>query len=161
MATARHARYRLLSVALVGSMIALSGCQFRPALVSAVAYNDKEDVVVQVALRPSDATTINRRELYARLTVVNCDGSGSRFPADPPIEGGHIPGVSTVAQGDMVQIIGRVPAWIYAKYSNPCVYLDGGGYFSGTLKSTVVPIVRQHEAGPNNSSKPTPLRGAA
>ena len=146
---------------LVGLAIGLSGCEFRPPLLSAVAYNTEEDVVVYAPLSPSDAATIKRRELYARLIVVNCDGSGDRFPTDPPIEGGRITEHGTAAQGETVQITGRVPAWIYAKYTKPCVYLEGGGYFSGTVKSGIVPVVRQRGAGPNNSSKPTPLRGAA
>ena len=161
MATAWRVRFWVVPAGLVGLAIGLSCCEFRPPLLSAVAYDGKEDVVIHATLRSSDAATIKRRELYARLTVVNCDGSGDRFPTDPPIEGGRIPGHGTAAQGGTVQITGRVPAWIYAKYPKPCVYLEGGGYFSGTVKSGMVPVVRQRSAGPNNSSKPTPLRGAA
>ena len=146
---------------LVTSMLVLSGCEFRPDPLSAVAYNDNEGVVVQVTIRASDADTIKRRELYVRLNVINCDGTGAGFPADPPIEGGRIPGYDAPIQSGTMQITGRVPTHIYAKYSEPCVFLNGGGYFSGTIESSRVRIVRDPGTGPNNSFKPKPLRGSA
>src|SRR5690606_15425934 len=117
----------------VALALSLSGCQFRPEPLSATAYNDKEEVVVQLTLRAADAMTITRRELYARLTVINCDGAGSAFPAGPPIEGGRIPGYDAPPQDGMVQITARVPTRIYAQYAKPCVFLNGGGYLSGTI----------------------------
>jgi len=162
MRTARRVQYQMIiPVGLVALALSLSGCQFRPEPLSATAYNDKEEVVVQLTLRATDALTITRRELYARLTLINCDGSGGGFPAGPPIEGGRIPGYGTPPQDGTVQITARVPTRIYAQYAEPCVFLNGGGYFTGTIKSGMVPIVRDHGAGPNNSFKPTPLRGAA
>ena len=146
---------------LAASVVLLSGCQFHPDLLSAIAYDDNQDVVVQVVLRSADANIIKRRELYARLTVVNCGGKSDGFPADPPIEGGRIPGYEVPIQSDTVRISARVPAHIFAKYSEPCIFLRGGGYFSGTIESGVVRIVRGPRAGPNNSFKPKPLRGSA
>ena len=139
----RRMRYKKIGVlCLATSILVLSGCQFRPDLLSAIAYDDNEDVVVQVTLRSADAHIIKRRELYARLTVVNCDGKSDGFPADPPIEGGRIMGYEVPIQSDTVRISARVPAHIYAKYSEPCVVLRGGGYFSGTIESGMVRIVR-------------------
>jgi hypothetical protein len=163
MTPAWRMRYRngLLACLLVAQVFVLSGCQFRPDLLSATAHNDNEDVVVQVTLGAADAKTIKLRELYVRLTIINCNSTAGGFPADPPIEGGRIPGFDAPTQNGRVQIMGRVPAHIYAKYSEPCVFLNGGGYFSGTIESTVVPIVRDPRAGPNNSFKPKPLRGSA
>ncbi|GAB3361751.1 hypothetical protein GCM10027430_35780 [Lysobacter tyrosinilyticus] len=162
MTPARRMRHpKICAVCLAASVLLLGGCQFRPDPLSAIAYDDNEDVVVQVALHSADAKTIIQRELYVRLMVVNCGGKSDGFPADPPIEGGRIPGYEVPIQSDTVQISGRVPAHIYAKYSNPCVFLRGGGYFSGSIESGVVRILRDPRAGPNNSFKPKPLRGSA
>ena len=158
----RRMRYKQIGALCVAApVVVLSGCQFRPELLSAIAYDDNEDVVVQVTLNSADANTIKRRQLYARLTVVNCGGKSGGFPADPPIEGGRILGYEVPIQSDTVRISARVPAHIYSKYSEPCVFLRGGGYFSGTIESGVVRIVRNPRAGPNNSFKPKPLRGSA
>ena len=146
---------------MVGLLLFTSGCQFQPHLLAATASNDNEQVEVQVTLRAADAETIKRRELYVRATLVNCNSAARGFPADPPIEGGRIPGHDGPLHGSTAQITVRVPANIYARYSEPCVFLNGGGYFSGTIKSSKVPIVLKRGAGPNNSFKPKPLRGSA
>jgi hypothetical protein len=162
MAAVRRVNLQFAPIAaLVAVILCLTACEFRPALISASAHQEEQDILVQVELRSADVQTIRQRELYARLTVLNCDGSGDAFPMDPPIEGGRIPGASTTSQVGTVQITGRVPVWIYAKYSTPCVFLRGGGYFTGTIKSEMAPVPLKRGAGPNNSSKPTPLRGAA
>lgn len=158
----RRMRYKKVGGASLATLVlVLSGCQFHPDLLSAIAYDDNEDVVVQVSLHSADAHIIKRRELYARLTVVNCDGKSNGFPADPPIEGGRIPGYEVPTQSGTVRISARVPANIYAKYSEPCVFLRGGGYFSGKIESGTVRIVRDFRAAPNNSFKPPPLRDSA
>lgn len=126
---------------LITTVFILTGCQFRPHPVSAIAYSDDEDVVVQVSIRSSDAQKIKSRELYIRLTIINCDGTGDGYPAPPPIEGGQIPGFDPTAN-NAVQITSRVPAHIFAEYKDPCVFLQGGGYFTGTIESDMVPIVR-------------------
>jgi len=41
------------------------------------------------------------------------------------------------------------------------VFLNGGGYFTGTIKSGMVPIVRDHGAGPNNSVGDFPVNPCA
>jgi len=143
---------------LIIAVLFLTGCQFRPHLQSAIAYTEGQDVMVQVKLRSSDAKTITRRELYFRLTIINCDGTGDGYPAPPPIEGGRIPGFDPSAQSETAQITSRVPAHIFAEYTEPCVFLQGGGYFTGTIESSLAPIVRVLDAGPNNSFKPNPLR---
>ncbi len=159
MHTVRRVQHLMIKpVVLAALALSLSGCQFRPEPLAATAYNEKDEVEVHLTLRAAHALTITRRELYARLTLINCDGSGRGFPASPPIEGGRIPGNSTLPQDGTVQITARVPTRIYAQYTKPCVFLNGGGYFTGTIKSGMVPIVRDHGLGPNNSFKPNPLR---
>lgn len=132
---------------LVAAVPVLSGCQFRPEPLSAIAYNDDNDVVVQVTLRSADAKTIMDRELYFYLKVRSCNGTGNAFPADPPIEGGQIPGFIPPVQDNSVDITARVPAHIFAKYKEPCVFLEGGGYFTGTIESKMIPIVRKIPRG--------------
>ncbi|RYG94977.1 MAG: hypothetical protein EON58_15155 [Alphaproteobacteria bacterium] len=150
------------SVLLLGiATISLSGCQFRPDPLSAVSFSDNKDVVVKVSVRSADAKIIKQRELYFSLTVINCNGSGNGFPAQPSIGGELVPGFDFPIDGDVVQITGQVPAHIFAQYNEPCVLLKGGGYLTGTIKSSVVPIVGATRAGPNNSFKPNPHQDGA
>jgi len=150
------------AVCLLGAAaLSLSGCQFRPVPLSALSYNHDQEVVVQVILRSADARTIKHRQLYFSLTVINCNGPANGFPAEPTIGGEPVPNFNFPTHGDTVQVTGRVPARIFANYPQPCVFLEGGGYFTGNIKSSIVPIVRITRAGPNNSFKPNPLRGSA
>jgi hypothetical protein len=142
-------------------VLTLSGCQFRPDPLSAISYSENQEVVVRVTLRSADAKTIKSRELYFSLKVINCEGQANGYPAQPLIGNQLTPGFDFPIQGDTVDITGRVPARIFAEYSKPCVFLEGGGYFTGTIKSSAIPIARDPRAGPNNSFKPRPLRGSA
>ena len=146
---------------LVVATLTVGGCKFSPNLLSATSHSDDQEVVVRVTLRSADARTIRRRQLYFSLKVMNCSGAANGWRAEPTIAGVPAESFDFPTHGDTVQIIGRVPADIYAKYTRPCVLLEGGGYFTGTIESRMVPIVSRPRAGPNNSFKPTPLRGAA
>ena len=137
-----------LMILALGAALLLSGCQFQPKPVSATSYSDDKDVIVQVTLRAADAQTIKTRELYFSLNVINCDGPANGFPAAPfSIAGKPARGFDFPIQGDTVQIASRVPAHIFAQYSEPCVFLQGGGYFTGTIESIAIPIVRDQRAG--------------
>jgi len=114
-----------------------------------------------VTLRSADAKSIKHRQLYFSLVVVNCTGGIDRYPAEPQIGGQRIPEFRFPTDGDTVQVVGRIPVKIFGRYPEPCVLLEGGGYFTGTIKSSVAPIVRESGTGPNHSFKPNPLRGSA
>ena len=144
---------------IAAAAICIGGCQFRPDVLSARSHSESPDEVVQVTLSSADAKMIKSRQLYFSLVIANCTEDAGGFPAEPTIGGQPVPNFSFPTDGDTVEIIARVPSRIYAKYSKPCVFLQGGGYFSGTIKSSKAPIVR--ESGPNNSFKPNLLRKSA
>jgi len=140
-------------------VLSLGGCQFRPDVLSASSHSEAQEEIVRVTLRSVDARSIKSRQLYFSLVIVNCTGEVGRYPAEPTIEGHPVPNFSFPTDGDTVEVVGRVPARIYANYPQPCVLLEGGGYLTGTIKSSTTPIVR--ESGPNNLFKPNLLRKSA
>ena len=155
-------RRLLATVALLAVLLlALEGCEFNPAPLSAVAHSEGAEQVVEVAIRSSDARTIKRRQFYFSVVIFNCTGPSTRYPAHPNIGGDTPGGFKFPIDGETVLITARVPARIFNQYQQPCAFLEGGGYFSGTIRSKVIPLQQVPRAGPNNSFKPTPLRGAA
>ena len=157
----RLGRRVLATFALLGALLLLlEGCEFDPTPLSAVSRSEGSEQVVEVAIKSSDARTIKRRQFYFSVVIVNCAGPSNRYPARPDIGGDSPSGFDFSTEGKSVVITARVPEKIFTQYQHPCALLEGGGYFTGTIKSKVVPV-RRSGAGPNNSSKPTPLRGAA
>jgi len=69
------------------------------------------------------------------------------YPARPNIGGDTAGGFHFPINGDSVLITARVPARIYAQYADPCVFLEGGGYFTGTIESKIVPIQQSFPRG--------------
>ena len=149
------------AVMLAALLLLLEGCEFDPTPLSAVSRNEGAEQVVEVAMRPSDARTIKRRQFYFSVVIFNCTAPGNGYPAHPNIGGDTVGGFEFPTSGETVLITARVPTRIFNQYQQPCAFLEGGGYFTGTIKSKVVPVQKISGAGPNNSSKPTPLRGAA
>jgi hypothetical protein len=126
------------SLAIIAS--SLAGCRFDPDVFSAQSHRTGDEEFVRVRLRSSDAETIKRRELYFSLVVFNCTGRADRYPAEAFIGGERASDFRFPTAGASVEVTGRVPAWIYAKYRKPCVFLEGGSYLSGTIKSMQLPI---------------------
>ena len=153
---------RLLAVTLVVcAMPLLSGCELQPQLLAAQSLNAGNEQIIAVSILTSDAKSIKTRQLYTWLVVVNCTGSQDRFPSEPYVLGQRVSDFRFPVSGKSVDLVAHVPANIYAKYSQPCAFLEGGGYFTGKIKSSVIPISKAQGTGPNNSFKPKPLRGSA
>ncbi|WP_076588658.1 hypothetical protein [Solilutibacter tolerans] len=152
----------LATIALLGALLLLLvRCEFQPIPLSAVSRSEKSEQVIEVTIKSSDARIIKRREFYFSVVIINCSDPVNRYPAHPDIGGDTVGGFNFPIDSESVLITARVPAGIFDQYNDPCVFLEGGGYFSGTIKSKVVPVHQVLRTGPNNSFKPTPLRGAA
>jgi hypothetical protein len=145
MDTSRRTRYRKAMWGCLVAVVALAlvGCEMRPALLSARSHSEAQEEVVQVTLRSADAESIKRRQMHFSLVIVNCTGAEDRYPAEARISGQRIDEFRYPTEGDTVQITGRIPSGIFARYGQPCVLLQGGGYFTGTIKSSRVPIDRR------------------
>ncbi|HET7125578.1 MAG TPA: hypothetical protein VFI26_00565 [Lysobacter sp.] len=127
---------------IAAAALILAGCQFRPDVVSARSHSEGQQEVVQVTLRSADAKAIKNRQQYFSLVIINCTGKLERYPAEPTIGGQRASDFHFPTDGETVQIIGKVPAKIFEQYVQPCAFLEGGGYLTGTIKSSVAPIVR-------------------
>ena len=139
----------------------LAGCKLQPRLLTAQSVSSGNEQIVTVSIRANDAKSIKTRQLYSWLVVINCTGRQKRLPLEPYIRSQRVSDFRFPVSGRSIDLVARVPAHIYAQYSQPCVFLEGGGYFTGKLKSSVIPISKAQGAGPNNSFKPKPLRGSA
>jgi hypothetical protein len=139
--------------------LVLTGCQFRPNILSASSHRVGNEVAVQVTLHSVDAKSIKNRQLHFSLVVVNCTGESDRYPAEARIDGQRADEFQFPVDGDTVEMEGRVPAQIFGRYSRPCVLLEGGGYLTGTIRSSMTPIIDDTGAGSDNPFKPNPLRG--
>ncbi|GAB3101303.1 hypothetical protein [Lysobacter terrae] len=119
---------------------ALTGCELRPHVTSAAARRTGDAELVQVEIPMRDAARIKRRQLYFSIVVINCEGTKKRFAMDPYIDGQRAVEFGFATTGDVAKIAGTMPAHIFDRYVRPCAVLEGGGYFTGRLRSDPVPI---------------------
>jgi hypothetical protein len=157
----REAQKLLRPVALASGVLLLGGCQFQPGPLSARSVREGDDEVVTVQLSGADAETIKKRQLYFSVVVRSCVSKERGYPAESYINGKRASEFTFSTAPGVVEVSGRVPGRIFDSYDRPCAFLRGGAYFTGKILSAPVPIKRVPRAGPNNSSKPTPRRGAA
>ena len=140
---------------MISSLVAvLSGCTLKPDLLRAESAISGSEVVVTATLRSSDARTIKSRELYFSLVTYECQGGPEGFPAAPYIQGERASTFKFPISGEAVEIVGRVPMAVFAQINEPCLLLQGGGYFTGKILSAPAPIVPVG-AGSNYSLKRT------
>ena len=120
--------------------LVLTACTHVADLTSASARIVDANAVVEVALDQHDVQVIKNRELYFSIVVVECADKSKKFPLQPfldgeMIEGGKFPSVKPVT------VYGTMPISNFQRYEKPCVFLEGGGYFSGKLLSPLVPVM--------------------
>jgi hypothetical protein len=118
----------------------LAACTYDVDLTSVSARIVDANAVVEVALEKRDVEVIKSRELYFSIVVVECADRSKKFPLQPflngkMIEGGNFPGATPAT------VYGTMPIDHFRSYEKPCVFLEGGGYFSGNLSSSLVPVV--------------------
>lgn len=121
--------------------LALSACTHTAKPISATAHVIGENAIVEVALDQRDVQAIKDRELYFSIVVVECADKSKDWPLQPyldgrMIEGGNFPS----AKG--ATVYGTMPVKGFQEYMKPCVSLEGGGYFTGNLSSTLVPVLK-------------------
>ena len=122
-------------------VLVLSGCTFKPDVLQAESVRADEIVLVTALLRSSDAQKIKSRELYFSLVIFDCAGATGGFPATPYIQGEPASTFEFLVAGEVVDVVGRIPAWVFLELKEPCVLLRGGGYFTGKLMSAPAPII--------------------
>ena len=118
----------------------LVGCEFHPRVLSAYAHRVGDSETIEVTVSSSDAARIKSRQLYFSMVVASCNGARSSFPVEPYIGERRAAEFDFATAGDDVKITGSMPVSIFEKHDRPCVFLQGGSYFGGKLKSASVPI---------------------
>ena len=151
----------LVACSLAIAILALAGCRLHPNIVSAQSHRVHNEEIVQIIIRSTDAKKIKSRQLYFSVVVGECGDSSDGYPAESYIGGEPASGFKFATGGETVEIVGRVPAKVFDRYQQPCAFLRGGGYFTGQILSSSIPIAVASGEGPNNSFKPMPLRGTA
>ena len=149
------------TVAIAAGTVVLIGCTFRPVPASAYSARVQDEERVTVNLHASDARTIENRQLYFYVIVGDCNDPTKGFPAEPYIDGQRASEFKFSTADSVVAVESRVPARIFNGYRSPCAFLQGGGYFTGKIKSSAIRILKVQSTGPNNSFEPKPLRGSA
>jgi hypothetical protein len=140
-------RMALLGIGSAASLLLVS-CTFNPTIQRAESVRLGNEDVVTVSLRPADADRIKNRQLYFSLVVFDCAGSREGFPATPYIGEDPAADFTFPVSGEIIQVVGRVPTAIFESYDNPCVFLRGGGYFTGKIVSAPAPVTVA-ASGPN------------
>ena len=151
----------VVTCSLAIAIMALAGCRLHPNLVSAQSHRVDSEEIVQIIIRSTDAKKIKNRQLYFSVVVGECGDNSDGYPAESYIGGEPASGFKFATGGETVAIVGRVPTKVFDRYQRPCALLRGGGYFTGKILSSSIPITVASGEGPNNSFKPTPLRGSA
>jgi hypothetical protein len=120
---------------------------FEPDVMSAsVEGRAASDATVHVRLRSEDVSVIKRQEIYFSLVIVNCgdeDLESSRrggYPMEPYIAGQRAAEFKFPLPDGQVDVTGQVPVWLLKQYRQPCVFLEGGNYLGGRMRSKVAPL---------------------
>ena len=143
MATKFHLRRSSAAAGLltVCSVSLLAGCQLEPQLLAATSHSEGDEQIVTVTISADDAKSIKTREIDTWLVVGSCAGGQEPFPTDPYVSGRRVSEFRFPISGNTVDLVANVPAKIYTEYPQPCAYLEGGGYLTGKIKSSAIPIL--------------------
>lgn len=131
------------SLFLIVGGAALAGCTFRPEIKYAwVDQSTGPDAIIHVRISGQDADIIKRRQLYFSLTVINCKGGPEGYPAEPYISGERATHFNFRSSDNEIEFTASIPVKILQQYHSPCVFLEGGGYFTGKLRSPPMALSR-------------------
>ncbi len=122
------------------SALILTACAHTVDLTSASARIVDANAVVEVALDQRDVQVIKDRELYFSIVVVECADKSKKFPLQPFLEGKRLDG-GNFPIAKSATVYGTMPISNFQRYEKPCIFLEGGGYFSGKLSSPLVPVM--------------------
>ncbi|WP_145985519.1 hypothetical protein [Marilutibacter maris] len=129
---------RILAVAFVAFLMV--GCELDVPIISASARQVGDDEVIEVDISSRYASRIKSRQYYFYVLVVDCKEGGEVFAMDPYVGGKRAVEFDYDIDGEVTKIVGAMPAEVFAAYSDPCAAIEGGGYFSGRLRSTRFPL---------------------
>lgn len=131
---------RGLSLVAIALLLA-TGCTLRPNLISASAdHANDETATVEVVVHSEDAEAIKNREIYFSIVVFDCASDEAPFPIQPHVEGELASVFNFPISSRVVSFQGPIPRRILESYSSPCVFLRGGSYVFGRIKSDSVPV---------------------
>lgn len=127
---------RLLSCAAL--CLTLCACTSSVRLEGATAVEKGQDsVLVTVHMDESDVSDLSAAEYYYSLVIVDCETGIEIYPIRPFV--GEIP-ASRFSKSNNDKVSGTIPKRIFLTAKSPCVFLRGGSYFSGKIKSNVVRV---------------------
>lgn len=122
------------------SALILTACAHTVDLTSASARIVDANAVVEVALDQRDVQVIKDRQLYFSIVVVECVDESKKFPLQPFLDGKRLEG-GNFPVAKSATVYGTMPISNFQRYEKPCIFLEGGGYFSGKLSSPLVPVM--------------------
>jgi len=132
----------LIRCVVLSALLILSGCTFRPNIISAtVSQTSATDATVHVKVARPDAAAIKSKQFYFTIAAVNCEGPANKFPIQPSIGGQPATEFMFPLSGQTVEITGTIPERILHQYTRVCVFLEGGSYFKGKIRSNTVPLM--------------------
>lgn len=128
------------SIAACGIAMALCACTHTAKPISASVHVAGANAVVEVALDQRDVRAIKERELYFSIVVLECRDKSEPWPLQPYLDGRMIEG-GNFPSAEGATVYGTMPVKGFKEYEEPCITLEGGGYFTGKLSSSLVPVL--------------------
>lgn len=136
----------MLRFSLIGAaVVTLTGCELRPVLKSASALRLGEFDVIRIDISTSDVEEIKRRQINFYVIVSECASGDERSAIDAKIHGLRVAEFRYPTIGKVTTVEGVMSHSMFDRYRNPCAMLEGGGYFTGTLRTDPVEILRNIE----------------
>lgn len=108
---------------------------------ASVHQKTESEATVLVRVRRQDASTIKQKQFYFSIVVINCKGNPNGYPIEPYIAGEKATHFKFDIPAGNVELTGSIPVKILKEYTEPCVFLQGGGYFTGKISSRPAPLV--------------------
>jgi hypothetical protein len=130
----RRSKFSLLAV------LAFTGCTTHLKLIAATVEHSGGADIVNVTLRAADAKLIKDREFYFSIVVFDCKNPDHGLPIEPYVSGQLATRFKFPIEGEFVTVRGSIPSDMHLDFKPACVFLEGGGYLFGKLKSDVIPI---------------------
>jgi hypothetical protein len=69
------------------------------------------------------------------MVVFDCDNESNRFPVEPFISGVKAGQFTFPISPNGVEFTGTIPVSIMHQFRRPCLFLEGGGYVTGRIRS--------------------------
>lgn len=119
----------------------ITACEFTPHI-SRVSLSrpTQESFQINVEVNAEDVSKIVSEEYYFSIVLINCSGEPARYPIEPYVGERRASEFESYNTAGNITFSGNVPSTIMRQYTDPCIFLEGGSYFSGRILSPVVQI---------------------